>query len=81
MGKKLTLFINEDLIVKAKRYAAARKRSLSDVVEQYLRSLTQAQATKDEITEKVSALKGAIRTSSRPDYKKALAEQIRKKHG
>jgi len=41
MDKKLTLKINKFVIEKAKKYAASQKRSLSQIVESYLKSLTE----------------------------------------
>jgi hypothetical protein len=40
MKTKLTLTIDEDLVPQAKRYAEARRDSLSGVVERALRNLT-----------------------------------------
>jgi hypothetical protein len=45
MKTKLTLTIDEDLIPQAKRYAEARRVSLSGLVEKALQDLTQTQAT------------------------------------
>jgi hypothetical protein len=45
MKTKLTLTIEKDLIPRAKRYAEARKDSLSGVVEKALQQLTQSQET------------------------------------
>ena len=36
---KLTLFLNEEVIIKAKIYALENKRSLSDIVEDLLRGI------------------------------------------
>jgi hypothetical protein len=43
MKTKLTLTIDEDLIPQAKRYAEARRDSLSGLVEKALQDLTQTQ--------------------------------------
>jgi hypothetical protein len=43
MKIKLTLTIDEDLISQAKRYAEARRDSLSGLVEKALQDLTQSQ--------------------------------------
>jgi hypothetical protein len=43
MKTKLTLTIEEDLIPRAKRYAQARRDSLSGLVERALQDLTQTQ--------------------------------------
>ena len=44
MKKKLTVTIDADLIPKAKRYARMRRVSLSSVIEDSLRSLTEDEA-------------------------------------
>jgi hypothetical protein len=45
MKTKLTLTIEKDLIPRAKRYAEARRYSLSGLVEKALQHLTQSQET------------------------------------
>jgi hypothetical protein len=45
MKTKLTLTIDEDLIPRAKRYAEARRDSLSGLVEKALQDLTQTRET------------------------------------
>ena len=45
MNTKLTLSIEQSLIEKAKRYAKGKGRSLSDIVENYLKIITRE--TKD----------------------------------
>ncbi len=40
MDTKLTLKLDKEVIEEAKKYAASRKRSLSKLIEAYLRSLT-----------------------------------------
>lgn len=41
MNTKLTLTIEREIIEKAKNYAKAKNRSLSDIIENYLKLLTQ----------------------------------------
>ncbi len=40
MNTKLTLTIDKSIIEKAKKYARNRERSLSDLIENYLKALT-----------------------------------------
>jgi len=53
MGSKLTLSINQIVIEGAKRYAKSSGKSLSSIVEEYLKSL----AFKDENKKRESTLK------------------------
>jgi len=53
MNSKLTLSINQIVIEEAKRYAKSRGKSLSSIVEEYLKSI----AVKEEINKKKSSLK------------------------
>lgn len=47
MNAKLTLKLDEQVIQQAKRYAASQNRSLSGLVESYLKSLTSKQESQD----------------------------------
>jgi len=40
MNTKLTLTIDQEIIEKAKQYAKGKNRSLSDIIENYLKTLT-----------------------------------------
>jgi len=42
MDKKLTLKLDKDVIENAKKYASLHQRSLSKIIESYLKSLTTA---------------------------------------
>ena len=53
MNSKLTLSINQVVIEEAKRYAKSSGKSLSNIVEEYLKSI----ALKEEINKKKSSLK------------------------
>ncbi len=48
MNTKLTLNIEEDIIEKAKEYAKSKNRSVSKLVEEYLRSLAFAKTQKKD---------------------------------
>jgi predicted CopG family antitoxin len=43
MNTKLTLTIEQSVIEKAKKYAKEKERSLSDLIENYLKSLTNSE--------------------------------------
>lgn len=53
MNNKLTLSINQIVIEEAKKYAKSSGKSLSNIVEEYLKSL----ALKEEANKKKSSLK------------------------
>jgi hypothetical protein len=83
MNTKLTLTIEQDIIKKAKEYAKDNNRSLSDIIENYLKILT-----KDEQKEKskrlnpiVKSLKGSFKMPKKDmDYKKELRNRLEEKY-
>jgi hypothetical protein len=81
MTTKLTLSIEKEVIEQSKRYAASQNRSLSDLIESYLRTITVPERKSLEITDKVRSLSGAFKAPPDFDYKKILEEEIIRKHG
>ena len=88
MNTKLTLSLDKKIIERSKKYAAAHNRSLSDLVEAYLRAITESKSeTKSvnvqipEMTDKVRKLRGSFKVPPGLDYKEVIREQIIKKHG
>ncbi len=59
MTTKLTLTIDKDVIEKAKKYAKGTQRSLSEMVQKYLESLTE-DSTKEELSPKMKKLAGSL---------------------
>lgn len=82
MNTKLTLTINETLIAKSKEYAKEKGRSLSSLIENYLKLLTKQKTTVTEIqyTPTVKSLYGSFNAPDDFDYKKALTEELSKKY-
>lgn len=81
MNSKLTLTIERSLIEKAKVYARKQERSLSDLVENYLKALTSEEANKpDELTPTVRALKGSFQLPDHFDYKEELTNRLTDKY-
>jgi hypothetical protein len=82
MTTKLTLTIDQSIIDKAKKYARKKERSLSDLVENYLKALVAKDSTvhKGELSPKVKALKGSFKTPEDYDYKKELTERLSEKY-
>ncbi|PZR28800.1 MAG: hypothetical protein DI535_05060 [Citrobacter freundii] len=81
MTTKLTLTIEQDVIETAKRYARKKGRSLSDLVESYLKTLSGAEGKAEELSPKVKRMVGAIRLPDDFDYKESLRKGIEQKHG
>ena len=81
MNTKLTLTIEQMIIEKAKVYARKKERSLSDLVENYLKTLISQEEDKEkEYTDVVSSLKGSFRLPKNLDYKKELSDRLSKKY-
>ncbi len=81
MSTKLTLTIEKSVIEKAKKYARTRERSLSDLIENYLKALTKEDPiNKEELTPTVKSLKGSFKMPKDFDYKKELSERLSEKY-
>ncbi len=76
MTTKLTLTIEEEVIKAAKTYAKKKGRSVSDLVETYLKNLAGKSKTPDEISPEVKRLIGSVKLPGDFDYKEELAKQI-----
>lgn len=62
MATKLTLTINKSVIEKAKEYAKLKGRSLSDIIENYLKLITSDDKfTSNDPTPFTDALKGSFK--------------------
>jgi len=81
MNTKLTLTIEKDIIEKAKKYARKRERSLSALVENYLKTLADDSNKKEEkLTPIVKSLKGSFKLPESFDYKKELTGRLSEKY-
>ncbi len=82
MNTKLTLTVDQDVIIKAKDYAKSRGRSLSDIIENYLKVITKesSDVKEMELTPVVKSLKGSFRMPENFDYKKDLTSELSKKY-
>jgi hypothetical protein len=81
MTTKLTLTIEKDVIETAKSYAQKKGRSLSGLVENYLKSLSGNESDTGNFSPKVKRLLGAIKLPDDFDYKETLGDEIEKKYG
>jgi len=83
MNTKLTLTVDKSVIEEAKKYAKSTGRSLSGIVEEYLKSLTHQSEEKDEfeISPLVKSLWGSVKPlPDSKDYKEILEEELAKKY-
>ncbi len=81
MNTKLTLTIEKEVIGKAKAYASQNGRSLSDIVENYLKAITHEEGVREvEITPMMKSLKGSFKAPEGFDYKKELGKGLSEKY-
>ncbi|MFN8249235.1 MAG: DUF6364 family protein [Ferruginibacter sp.] len=80
MTTKLTLTIEEKVISSAKKYAQKKGKSLSNLVENYLKSISSKETDIKTISPKVTKLMGVIKLPSDFSYKAELANSISKKY-
>ena len=81
MNTKLTLTIEQTVIEKAKKYAKDKERSLSNLIENYLKALTnESDSNEIELTPIVKTLKGSFTAPKNFDYKKELTNRLSEKY-
>lgn len=81
MNTKLTLTIQRNVIEEAKKYAKAKGRSLSDIIENYLKAITGTTGKSDSDNLPVTAsLKGTFKAPQGFDYKKELTKALTEKY-
>jgi len=82
MNTKLTLVLEQEIIQKAKDYAKQKNRSLSNIIENYLKSLTKDETKKDavKISPVVKSLRGSFKLPKDFDYKEELVRALERKH-
>lgn len=81
MNTKLTLTIEQTVIEKAKKYASAKGRSLSDIIENYLKAITKEDHNVEtDLTPIVKSMKGSFKAPKNFDYKKELSKKLTEKY-
>jgi len=80
MTTKLTLTIEDQVIDSAKDYARKNGRSLSVIVENYLKSITISDETPKPLSPKVIELMGSIKLPADFNYKKELGKAFVRKY-
>ena len=76
MNTKLTLSIESQVIEKAKQYAKQQGRSLSNIVEEYLKSISNKpkKNTAKELHPLVEELSGSVKFSKSKSYKEVIGK-------
>jgi hypothetical protein len=81
MNAKLTLKLNEAVIEKAKKYAQKNHQSLSELVENYFKALTdESGKEQDDYGTLTTELSGVISTADIENYKEKYTEYLVEKH-
>jgi hypothetical protein len=82
MNTKLTLTIEQEIIKRAKDYAKEKNRSLSDIIENYLKVLTKEEQkkTNKKPNPVVKSLRGSFKMPKKMDYKKELRNRLEEKY-
>ncbi len=84
MDAKLTLKLDKFVIDKAKDYAASHQKSLSRMIESYLKSLIDKDSPKSdsdfEISPFVKSMRTGIKIPADFDYKKAYGNYLSEKY-
>jgi hypothetical protein len=81
MNTKLTLTIEQTIIERAKKYAKQKGRSLSGIIENYLKIITKEETKSNiEIMPLTKSLRGSFKAPSDFDYKKELSKGLSEKY-
>jgi hypothetical protein len=81
MNTKLTLTLEPSVIKRAKQYAKQKNRSLSDIIENYLKAITQEETSAEtEVTPIVKSLRGSFTAPDDFDYKQELSKSLSEKY-
>ena len=81
MKTRLNITIEDALLPHIKEYAASREVSISQMVEDYFRSLVKPNIRKKNIIEMVDELEAPSHIDNELDLKKSYYEQNSKKYG
>lgn len=80
MNTKLTLTIEQSVIERAKKYAKEKGRSLSEIIENYLKSITAEQRVSDDFSPLINSLRESFKAAESFDYKKELSKELFEKY-
>ncbi len=79
MTTKLTLSVEKSVIDRAKSYAKQTGRSLSEIIENYLESITQEKG-EETVSPKLKKIVGAVKLPKNFDEAKELRSYLENKH-
>ena len=82
MNVKLTLSVEEEVVAKAKRFAKLQGRSVSDLVESYLKLISASDENNQttDSAKKRSSLRGVFKVDEDFDYKEELIKALSEKY-
>lgn len=83
MNTKLTLSIDKNVITRAKNYARHKNKSLSQIIEDYLRSISNSEKNSpmlDEIPPVTQSLSGILKGMPEIDFKNEISDYVMRKH-
>lgn len=83
MNTKLTLSLDKNVITRAKNYARHQNKSLSQIIEDYLRSISKAEKNTlmlDKIPPITQSLSGILKGMPEIDFKNEISEYVMRKH-
>jgi hypothetical protein len=80
MQTKLTLTLEQSIIEQAKLYAKDKGRSLSELIENYLKVVLEDNQQEVKLSPSIKKLKGSIQLPENFDYKKELTEVLSAKY-
>ena len=78
---KLTLSVDRNVARSIKRFAKARKTSVSAVFSQFARAVTREEASAENLSPIVREVSGIGKLPPDKDYKELLEEALMEKHG
>jgi hypothetical protein len=79
MTTKLTLTIEKLIIGRAKSYAKGTGRSLSELIENYLETITQ-ESGEEGLSPKLNKIVGSVKLPKNFDHEKELHSYFKSKH-
>jgi hypothetical protein len=80
MNTKLTLTIEQSVIERAKTYAKEKGHSLSEIIENYLKTITIEQKPIEKVSPITKSLRGSFKAPIDFDYKEELSKALSEKY-
>ncbi len=80
MNAKLTLSLDQEIIAQAKEFSRSHHKSLSKLIEGYLRQMVRGDDATEQATPLVARLSGVIDAKKLGDHKNEYAEYLAEKY-